>query len=234
MRTLTLRQPTPSLVISGAQWVVVRDQPTSYRGEVMLHAAKAPPAPDLHVVGRYLVGQWSWDVDMADAMDHMDSVDCSCGDWEDGDFDPSCAASFTWQPALLNDEGAHGLSLAMTLPLGAVVGVADLVDCVPIADGDDEAACMALLEAGVPHLQSVLDDGDGWLDLHHPELGPHGDLWTGWSIPDQAPFGDFTPGRWAWIFSNPCRAHVPDVRGRGGLWTPDDDLQQRTKEVMDP
>ncbi|MEM9656330.1 MAG: hypothetical protein AAGA65_29895 [Actinomycetota bacterium] len=41
--------------------------------------------------------------------------DCGCGDWEDGHWDPRCAAQTNWRLALVRDEGAHGTSFVRWL-----------------------------------------------------------------------------------------------------------------------
>ena len=75
-------------------------------------------------------------------------------------------------------------------PLGAVVATAQLVDVVRVTEGTD---C-----AGRPWL----DGGPFSVDL------------------DQLPFGDFTPGRYAWLLENiePLAVPVP-AKGKQGLWT---------------
>jgi len=91
------------------------------------------------------------------------------------------------------------------LPLGAIVAVADLTDCVPIVDrwdsgGNDDGG------------RVVMVNGDDSL-----RYTPVGD------VSDQLPLGGFTPGRYAWILDNvrPLAEPVP-ARGRQGLWRPDE------------
>lgn len=81
------------------------------------------------------------------------------------------------------------------LPLGAVVAIARLVDCFP-----------------TDHVGELL----GWLDttvlLHD---GPH-DVW----VSDQeAAFGNYEPGRWAWLLGDvvPLPEPIP-AKGAIGLW----------------
>lgn len=78
------------------------------------------------------------------------------------------------------------------LPLGAVVAVCDLVDVVPIGRGPS------------PHVGDYPHEGDlihqqGGLWLIGVNERTHG---TPTRIEDQRPFGDFTPGRFAWILDN--------------------------------
>jgi activating signal cointegrator 1 len=94
------------------------------------------------------------------------------------------------------------------IPVGAVVAIAQLVDCVPICaiEDEDPPPCLAvgptdLTLWGVP-------------DYWHHEADEV-------DVTDQRPFGDFTPGRWAWLLDDirPLPEPVP-ARGRQGLWTP--------------
>lgn len=51
-------------------------------------------------------------------------------------------------------------------------------------------------------------------------------------IEDERPYGDFTPGRYAWLLANvrPLAEPVP-TKGRQGLWTPDADLTAAAAEA---
>ena len=102
--------------------------------------------------------------------------------------------------------GPDGNSLVMehvrVLPLGAVVATATLADCLPMVEmnGDDErdGTCV-VLNGTKAHI-----DHEGEFRLT--------------DIADQLPFGDFQPGRWAWMLTNvqPCDP-VP-AKGKQGLW----------------
>lgn len=93
------------------------------------------------------------------------------------------------------------------LPLGAVVAVADLVDVVPMVEMFDTDAPSVIGPAG-----------DHWwhfpADERHPDYG-------GRIIDDQVPYGDFTPGRYAWLLDNVRPIDPVPAKGRQGLWTPD-------------
>jgi activating signal cointegrator 1 len=110
---------------------------------------------------------------------------------------------------------------------GAGIAVADLVDCVPIVAesgtfNDEFYVCI-----------------DGRLERqtdHHPEYGndawPEGRL----SYEDhtgQLPFGDFTPGRWAWLLANirPLATPVP-VPGAQGIWNLPTDVETAVTEQL--
>lgn len=93
-------------------------------------------------------------------------------------------------------EGEH---VAERLPLGCVVAIADLVDCVRIATSWTHRT------ETLPHtIGRHLDDGT-------PVL---------WELTDQEiAFGDYTPGRFAWLLDNVRALPVPvPARGAQGLW----------------
>ncbi len=88
-----------------------------------------------------------------------------------------------------------------SLPLGYIVAIADLVDCVRIgADWARNVAPPPLARTIGRHL----DDGT-------PVL---------WELTDQEiAFGDYTPGRFAWLLDNVRALPVPvPARGAQGLW----------------
>jgi hypothetical protein len=65
---------------------------------------------------KFRVGQWSTCAlpDQEDLASHAVQP-CECGDWEEGSFDPRCAARFEWRWAIVHDEGAHGESFVRWL-----------------------------------------------------------------------------------------------------------------------
>jgi hypothetical protein len=90
-------------------------------------------------------------------------------------------------------------------PLGAIVAVADLVDCVPIVE-DGWPANGAWRPALV-----IENDTLTLYRSDDPDLSEDAD--------DQKPYGDFTPGRWAWLLAD-VRPLVEPVRCPGfqGIW----------------
>lgn len=88
------------------------------------------------------------------------------------------------------------------LPVGAIVAVCRLVDCVPVVEPRTH-------DYTGPHLRQ---DSDG---LHFYNFG------TGrcMAVDDQRPYGDFTPGRFGWLLEDirPLPRPVP-WRGRQQLW----------------
>jgi hypothetical protein len=51
MRTLSVRQPWASLIVSGRKDVENRSWPTSYRGPLLIHAGLRPAGPAIHCAG---------------------------------------------------------------------------------------------------------------------------------------------------------------------------------------
>lgn len=101
------------------------------------------------------------------------------------------------------DDPFHGGAMRWQGPLGAIVAVCDLVDVVPILE---------------PTVELALADP-------RPCVVPYGDelsLWrgnaAGWGIDDQLAYGDFTPGRFAWILDNIEPLYPMPAKGKQGLW----------------
>lgn len=111
-------------------------------------------------------------------------------------------------------------------PLGAVVAVAELVDCVPIgpdALNDGDPGCGRFVCCHI----------DGGLTWYQFDEGGHHPATVFDDITDQAPYGDFTPGRWAWRLANVRPLAKPiECRGAQGLWTVPDDIEAALREAV--
>lgn len=60
MKAITLHQPWASLVVVGAKTVETRSWATSYRGPLVVHAGKRPPAgSDYDPGARPRIGEWA-------------------------------------------------------------------------------------------------------------------------------------------------------------------------------
>lgn len=102
------------------------------------------------------------------------------------------------------------------LPLGAVVASCTLADRVPIIDlanrSHDGSSHIAEYpsEGGLEHQQGGL-----WLIGTNKRTHGHPTR-----IEDQHPFGDFSPGRWAWLLEDvkPTTERCPACWGTGGEW----------------
>lgn len=93
------------------------------------------------------------------------------------------------------------------LPLGAVVAVADLVDVVPIVDGSMSTPDDSIYHCidGRMERQRVIGDPFVRSNVLHYDLT------------DQLPFGDFTPGRFAWLLDNVRAVDPIPMKGAQGL-----------------
>lgn len=94
-----------------------------------------------------------------------------------------------------------------TLPTGAIVATAELVDCAPIVRFNDERwAELAKTHAPrwVEHVvdQDPLPPGARGLFIADNEWGDYNARLSGRTITDQLPYGDFTCGRWAWLLAD--------------------------------
>ncbi len=86
---------------------------------------------------------------------------------------------------------------------GAVVSTCELVDVVPIIE----------FPSHIPYDVSI------WIEVDGPRLTLQETLGHFTDISDQLPYGDFSPGRFAWILSDikPLAVPIP-AKGKQGLW----------------
>lgn len=140
------------------------------------------------------------------AARHM-PADMAC--WEAGAY----ALARRWAPDHQWVLYRHAIDVdGIVLPEGAVVATATLAACVPIvSDGQGHATYLTECdyEGDLPHQQ-------GGLWIIGVNALTHG---TPTRVEDQRPFGDFTPGRWAWLLADVDALEVPiPAKGRLGLW----------------
>lgn len=109
------------------------------------------------------------------------------------------------------------------LPLAAMVGSVVVTDCVPIVEYGycsvvDEPRARRARISDYPH-HGDLSHQQGGLWVTGQTAMTHGDPVR---IEDQRPLGDFTPGRYAWAFTDakPTTRRCP--RCWGSKWLPDD------------
>jgi hypothetical protein len=96
-------------------------------------------------------------------------------------------------------------------PLGAVVATCTLADVVPIVTGRSrsillEERTLVVREERPPW--SSASTLTAWV-----EIGARGE-----KVTDQLPFGDFTPGRYAWLLTDITPCDPVPAKGRQGLW----------------
>lgn len=87
------------------------------------------------------------------------------------------------------------------LPLGAIVATARLVDCIPMLDAD-----ATVPEPWMPHLAPNRGK-PGWSHWQGPNVhvvveSTGRNPWIIRDITGQVPYGDFAPGRWAWMLDD--------------------------------
>lgn len=195
MKALTLWQPWATLLADPRlpKWIETRSRPTKVRGRIAIHAAKSP-AGIYNDDSEYEGG---WAATMVGPYQACYCYSSSDEGWL-GD---------TWMVKVEGDDPAP--DFAGPLPLGAVIGTVDLYDCVPI-DAFDPSH-----DVGWPHV--CLDESAvASFALLYPGSE---EIHYGDDISDQLPYGDFTPGRWAWLtrdaelFTEPVPA-----KGRQGWW----------------
>jgi activating signal cointegrator 1 len=92
------------------------------------------------------------------------------------------------------NENPTARELLSMLPFGAIVAVVELDACWPIVDDEEYETTVS----------------DGVFEFSNWHKVPKYEL----------PFGNYTPGRYAWLLANVERLPVPiQARGRQGLWT---------------
>lgn len=228
MKAIVVRQPWATLIALGIKTIETRPAPPNgpmrpdgvkglpglplERGErIAIVAGAAKPAHG------WMGGQYVWAVGerTIGAARHADDADgeCPCPDPDDGVWSDACRAINTWELALLHDEGAHGMSEVAPLPLGAVVCTVRVDDALPIVaecrPGDHIAPGVG---SAVPWV--CMDEGN---EHHYLDI--------------DGPLGDFTPGRWGWMLSDPQPCDPIPCKGRQGVFKLPADV---SREVLVP
>jgi hypothetical protein len=204
VKAITLWQPWASLVALGVKSIETRSWSTSYRGPLAIHAAKKVvkgPVGDYYAETWYVV---------------HDNFRCYC---EADGVGPPCTRGSTRAPCLTMRE-----KLVTMLPLGAVVATCTLVDVVPTD------AVLRHAVGGVPggrrssDLPTALAEwpyGRAVANCWSQTRGRHDGPWDGPRLVDHRewPYGDFSPGRYAWLLADIERLAEPiPAKGRQGLW----------------
>lgn len=92
------------------------------------------------------------------------------------------------------------------LPLGFMVATCTLADVVPILAADESP------DHAAPHV-----DADARI-LFGAVRGLGYDWSAARKLNDEWPYGDYTPGRWAWILTDITPITLVQAYGRQGLW----------------
>lgn len=107
--------------------------------------------------------------------------------------------------------GCTGAPHDIDMPLGAVVATCTVTDVVPmVAPGHVPPVNVATGEG-----RSILIHPDGSLWGNHC---PDTTVFDWQDITDQLPFGDFTPGRYAWLLTDIKPCDPAPAKGRLGMW----------------
>lgn len=195
VKAITLYQPWASAVALGYKTIETRSWPTRYRGPLAIHAGRNTAA----------VGAPIWD-----------------------------------ELARLVVEEGKGM-YPLGFPTGAVLATCTLSDVVPIVRTGEEGAIRTLDVDGNGSLwlvepRTYPDLRDVSVDVRSEYLagGDYTDpaAWEEFcdlrglahaienrEIEEQRPYGDFTPGRYAWLLQERVELEEPQpARGRQGLW----------------
>jgi hypothetical protein len=133
----------------------------------------------------------------------------------------------------LRGAGESDLYGAVLLPLGKIIAVVDVVDCVPTED------CFDLGDS----LDDVADGGESGFDRgeliaaaildHAPMLAQVAGVAP---APHERDFGDYSRGRCAWVTRNVRRLVTPiPAKGKLGLWTfPDEAIERALRGETSP
>ncbi len=196
MKALTVRQPWASLIVHGPKWIETRTRRTNVRGRIGIIAGKSTAG----IVGPDAVYE---------------------GGWSASEFGPYQAGVCIRS----SDEGRRGdsfLCLAdgthkgwdpgdFVLPFGAQIGTVELYDCVPIV------ACKS--DGGRPTPEQLINYGDRLRVVRRMAPPGVGFASSGYAVDicdEQLPYGDFTPGRWAWLLRDPQPCDPVPMRGALG------------------
>lgn len=199
MKVLTLHQPYASLIVSGLKTIETRGWSTKYRGSLAVHAAaRRVPTYVHHNVN-------------ADLPPVLDSITMSrYWEWTEHPDDPMHGGAYRWAG-----------------PLGAIVATCTLADVVPIHEWGCECD-----HGDVYALVSARYRGEDIVGLFSPGMGNYRHpTWTMDKLDcldvrhprQQAPYGDYRCGRFAWLLDGITPLDPVPFRGGQGLtreWTP--------------
>ena len=195
---ITVYQPYASLIMAGVKTWETRGNPPN--GDMRPEGVRGLPGRRINAGDRILIHAANRPITFADCerfntIDPLSNVQLG---WVDGDpalyfRDDMVETSF--------EAGAwtSGNTFEISMTFGAILGSVRVADALPIAGEDGP----------IETLQIVASDDS--LTLWHPACGAPGDEADERDISDQLPFGNWTPGGWAWGLADP----IPTT-----LWCP--------------
>lgn len=200
VKAITLHQPWASFVALGVKAVETRSWATGYRGPLAIHAAAR--RPDVTMLEDGPAGE------LFDENAGPGDDPCLAQWWESPARDfipPAPTADRRWSLSLAPDFATH------PMPLGAVVATCRLVDCVP-TDGEVPGICW--WEGSDP-----LPAWHAFGAHRNDPAGIPSDRGLYMVAETQRPYGDFAPGRFAWMLADitPLAEPVP-AKGGQRLW----------------
>lgn len=193
MKALTIRQPWASLIALGVKRIETRSwrAPHALIGKtIAIHAGASPAA-------------WNA-LDAPSLMSDRTAITAVLAALPGVVIDER-----SWCTSYISEGAIRFSGLDLELPLGAVVATATLADCVPMVDEWPRMGTGNVL---------FVPTAD---DLAYP-CGSRAHVWLsgdpkGQDVSDQLPYGDFTPGRWAWVLEDvqPTEVRCPACWGAG-------------------
>lgn len=103
------------------------------------------------------------------------------------------------------------------MPLGAVVATCTLADVVPIVASDDFSALAPYVRPMENRSALRRTNAPSWPD----------------DVTDQLPFGDFTPGRYAFLLDRITPIDPVPCRGKQGLWHLPSDIEETVRGLQE-
>lgn len=207
MKALTLRQPWASLCVESPPLGCTPGEIRSVGGGVPVFKmieVRSTPAP-LSLIGERIA------IHAAQRPPTLDVVE-PINDILDGLEFSDRVTGWTVDHRRGPGEWTSSNTWCEPLPLGAIVGTVRLAGCVPIVGPSDEHTSDHLaVSSGA--------DGVHLLLCRYADVEPDGCVLECTPVHDQAPFGSFEPGWFAWLFVDAVKFDepIPHV-GRPGLW----------------
>ena len=190
MKAIVVRQPWATLIALGVKTIETRPAPPS--GPMRPAGVRGLPGCSVYRHERVAICSAAW----------VPTAGEDVGDWywEDTPADPQCIVnphSYRCEPA----------------PLGAVVCTAVVADALPIFATDHSGTHRT------PHLTSSRHVPTRLIEYHRAIDSGTGTLYDEWiRHDDQLPLGDFDPGRWGWMLTDPQPCDPIPVTGRQGVF----------------
>ncbi len=215
MKAVSLHQPWASLIVAGAKWIETRGYSRAYRGDLLICSTVNTRFGGVPITSAAFKR-------MAAACDPV--LSCTCGHPAD-DHDDAVGCLAGCPCPRLDRDWLFGYALA----------VARLRDCLPMTGHHDigDPECIVVhgdgtLDHAIPSWEAdqgpspeerAAAQGFGLVRIEPCEVPDGAALIR--DVSDQDPFGDFRPGRWAWMLDDLRVLPEPiPVSGLQQLWDP--------------